>query len=60
MHTMSAAFAVGALQRGFDLVMLTSDLGSMVAGARRQLDDLKAAMGASPASSAPATSRTGY
>jgi len=60
MHTMSAAFAAGALQRGFDLVMLTSDLGSMVAGARRQLDDLKAATGASPASSAPATSRTGY
>lgn len=44
MHTMSAAFAAGALKRGFDLVMLTSDLSSMIAGARRQLDDLKAAL----------------
>ena len=44
MHTMSAAFAAGAIKRGFDLVMLTSDLSSMVAGARRQLDDLKAAL----------------
>jgi 4-hydroxy-2-oxoheptanedioate aldolase len=44
MHCMSAAFAAGAIKRGFDLVMLTSDLNSMVAGARRQLDDLKAAL----------------
>ena len=44
MHTISAAFAAGAIKRGFDLVMLTSDLNCMVAGARRQLDDLKAAL----------------
>ena len=44
MHCMSAAFAAGAIKRGFDLVMLTSDLNSMIAGARRQLDDLKAAL----------------
>lgn len=44
MHCASAAFAAGAIKRGFDLVMLTSDLSSMVAGARRQLDDLKAAL----------------
>ncbi|MBK7474458.1 MAG: 2,4-dihydroxyhept-2-ene-1,7-dioic acid aldolase [Betaproteobacteria bacterium] len=44
MHCGSAAFAAGAIKRGFDLVMLTSDLQSMVAGARRQLDDLKAAL----------------
>ena len=44
MHTVSAAFAAGAIKRGFDLVMLTSDLMSMVAGARKQLDDLKAAI----------------
>ena len=44
MHCGSAAFAAGAVKRGFDLVMLTSDLQSMVAGARRQLDDLKAAL----------------
>ena len=31
-----------AVKRGFDMVMLTSDLASMIAGARHQLDDLKA------------------
>jgi len=44
MHCAGAAFAAGAIKRGFDLVMLTSDLQSMVAGLRRQLDDLKAAL----------------
>ena len=43
MHCASAAFAAGAIKRGFDLVMLTSDINCMVAGARKQLDDLKAA-----------------
>jgi 4-hydroxy-2-oxoheptanedioate aldolase len=43
MHCASAAFAAGAVKRGFDMVMLTSDLASMIAGARRQLDALKAA-----------------
>ena len=41
MHCASAAFAAGAIKRGFDLVMLTSDLNCMIAGARKQLDDLK-------------------
>jgi 4-hydroxy-2-oxoheptanedioate aldolase len=45
MHCVSAAFAADALKRGFDLVMLTSDINCMVAGARKQLDDLKAARG---------------
>lgn len=45
MHTMSASFAADALKRGFDLVMLTSDINSMVSGVRKQLDDLKAARG---------------
>jgi hypothetical protein len=36
-----AAFAAGAVKRGFDMVMLTSDLSCMVAGARMQLDELK-------------------
>src|SRR5450756_1348442 len=45
MHCVSAAFAAGAIKRGFDLVMLTSDLNSMIAGVRRQLDELKAALG---------------
>ena len=43
MHCASAAFAAGAIKRGFDLIMLTSDLACMMAGARRQLEDLKAA-----------------
>jgi len=46
MHCASAAFAAGAIKRGFDLIMLTSDVASLNAGARRQLDDLKAAKGA--------------
>jgi 4-hydroxy-2-oxoheptanedioate aldolase len=42
MHCASAKFAAGAVKRGFDLVMLCSELASMVAGVRKQLDDLKA------------------
>ena len=41
MHCASAAFAAGAVERGFDMVMLTSDLACMIAGARRQLEELK-------------------
>jgi 4-hydroxy-2-oxoheptanedioate aldolase len=41
MHCAGAAFAAGAVKRGFDMVMLTSDLSCMVAGARMQLDELK-------------------
>src|ERR1700742_4411652 len=40
-HCAGAAFAAGAVKRGFDMVMLTSDLSCMVAGARMQLDELK-------------------
>jgi 4-hydroxy-2-oxoheptanedioate aldolase len=43
MHCASAAFAAGAVQRGFDLVMLTSDVACMTAAARRQLEELRAA-----------------
>jgi 4-hydroxy-2-oxoheptanedioate aldolase len=42
MHCASASFAAGAVKRGFDMVMLTSDLACMVAGVRQQLDGLKA------------------
>ena len=45
MHCASAAFAAGAVKRGFDMVMLTSDLHSMIAGAKLQLDALKAETG---------------
>lgn len=44
MHCASAAFAAGAVKRGFDMVMLTSDLSCMIAGARQQLDELKSKM----------------
>ena len=44
MHCASAAFAAGAIKRGFDLIMLTSDVACLTAGARRQLDDLKTAL----------------
>jgi 4-hydroxy-2-oxoheptanedioate aldolase len=44
MHCAGADFAAGALKRGFDMVMLTSDLHCMIAGARLQLDALKAKM----------------
>lgn len=37
MHCASAGFAAGAIQRGFDLVMITSDLGSMIAGVKLQI-----------------------
>ena len=43
MHCASAAFAAGAIKRRFDLIMLTSDIACLMAGAQRQLDDLKAA-----------------
>jgi len=42
MHCASAAFASGAVKRGFDMVMLTSDLSCMIAGARLQLDEFRA------------------
>ena len=45
MHCASAEFAAGAVKRGFDMVMLTSDLNCMVAGARLQLEPLKAETG---------------
>ncbi len=41
MHCASAEFAAGAVARGFDMVMLTSDLACMIAGARRLLDAFK-------------------
>jgi hypothetical protein len=41
MHCASADFAAGAVKRGFDMVMLTSDVSCMIAGARAQLDELK-------------------
>jgi 4-hydroxy-2-oxoheptanedioate aldolase len=42
MHCASADFAAGAVKRGFDMVMLTSDLHSMIAGIRTLLDEYKA------------------
>ena len=42
MHCAGAEFAAGAVKRGFDMVMLTSDLLCLIAGARAQLETLKA------------------
>lgn len=42
MHCASGAFAAGALERGFDLVMLTSDILCLTGGVRKQLDDFNA------------------
>ena len=42
MHCAAAPFAAGAVKRGFDMVMLTADLSCMIAGARQQLEELKA------------------
>ncbi|HTR84979.1 MAG TPA: aldolase/citrate lyase family protein [Reyranella sp.] len=42
MHCASAAFAAGAVKRGFDMVMLTGDVACMIAGAKAQLEELKA------------------
>lgn len=44
-HTGGAAFAAAAIKRGFDLVMLTSDLNCMIEGVKRQMGELKAALG---------------
>lgn len=43
MHCASPAFAGGAAKRGFDLVMLTSDVQCLGGAARRQLDELEVA-----------------
>ena len=43
MHCASGTFAAQAVKRGYDLVMVTSELACMVAGVKKQLDDLKAA-----------------
>ncbi|MFT5447609.1 MAG: 4-hydroxy-2-oxoheptanedioate aldolase [Gammaproteobacteria bacterium] len=45
MHCAGAEFAAGAIKRGFDMVMLTSDLNCLIAGVRQQLDTLKAKVG---------------
>lgn len=46
MHCAAAPFAIGAIKRGFDMVMLTADLSCMIAGARQQLDAFKAGIAA--------------
>ncbi len=42
MHCSGATFAGGAVKRGFDMVMVTSDLSCMVAGVKAELAELKA------------------
>jgi 4-hydroxy-2-oxoheptanedioate aldolase len=47
-HSASAAFSAGAIQRGFQMVTLTSDANSMVRGAQEQLQDLRKRVGMEP------------
>jgi 4-hydroxy-2-oxoheptanedioate aldolase len=42
MHCATAAFAAGAVKRGFDMVMVTSDITCMVTGVKAQMEELKA------------------
>jgi 4-hydroxy-2-oxoheptanedioate aldolase len=42
MHCASGAFAAGAVKRGFDMVMVTSDITCMVSGIKREMEVLKA------------------
>mgnify|MGYP003593715421 CR=1 FL=1 len=44
MHCQSAAFAAGAIKRGFDLVMLGSDVACLLGSARRLVEDYKSAV----------------
>ena len=41
MHCASADFAAGAVKRGFDMIMLTSDLACMISGVKQQLQAFK-------------------
>jgi 4-hydroxy-2-oxoheptanedioate aldolase len=43
MHCASGTFAAQALKRGYDVVMVCSELAGMIAGVKKHLDDLKAA-----------------
>lgn len=42
MHCGGSAFAAGAVKRGFDMVMLTSDISCLIAGVKSELAALKA------------------
>jgi len=45
MHCAGADFAAGAVKRGFNMVMLTSDLACLMAGVRQQLEAFKSQTG---------------
>jgi 4-hydroxy-2-oxoheptanedioate aldolase len=44
MHTASGAFSASAIQRGFDFVTVTSDVACLAAGAKHQLEGLRAGL----------------
>jgi 4-hydroxy-2-oxoheptanedioate aldolase len=44
MHCASAEFAAASVKRGFDMVMITSDLASMIAGAKKQITSFHEAL----------------
>jgi hypothetical protein len=37
MHCASAEFAAASVKRGFDMVMITSDITSLIAGVKKQI-----------------------
>jgi hypothetical protein len=47
MHCASAEFAAASVKRGFDMVMITSDLTSMIAGIKKEITNFHAALKAS-------------
>jgi 4-hydroxy-2-oxoheptanedioate aldolase len=42
MHCASGAFAAGAVKRGFDMVMVTSDITCLTGGVKREMEEFKA------------------
>jgi hypothetical protein len=44
MHCASAEFAAASVKRGFDMVMITSDLTSMIAGVKKEITNFHQAL----------------
>jgi hypothetical protein len=44
MHCASAEFAAASVKRGFDMVMITSDITCMIAGLKKQITTFQDAL----------------
>jgi hypothetical protein len=44
MHCASAEFAVASVKRGFDMVMITSDITCMIVGLKKQINTFHEAL----------------